>query len=500
LVRRSPLARAPDGLASGDLKPQIDSDKRAGVLSSSVVDSSKITRAACPLASNLGKVCMGKVCTGRFAMDAITAFCDHAMRTRFADLPSEVVRAAKIFMLDTLGVGIAGSSEPMAGNLAQVQDTWGRGGAARVWDNTEFDCVHEEAVVHALSVVLPVALAGAERRKGVSGRDLMSAVAVGVDLAAGLGIAATTGLRFFRPATAGAFGGTAALGMLMGLDRSAMINAFSIVYGQVCGTMQAHSEGSPLLAMQVGFNARNAVVACDLAAQGFAGPKDVLEGPFGYFTLIELAGEPARVTKDLGQRWLITELAHKPYPSGRATHGIIEGCLELQRRHGFAAQAIDRVTARVPPLVHRLVGRPYQVQPSANYARLCASYVAACALLKGAVGFADFRLESYRDASIAAMAQRIAIEPWDIGNCSALTPVEIEIALRDGARHVMRLDVVYGNPAKPLSRDDHLAKFRRNCAAAAHPLTPEMAERLIERFDRLEDVADVAALIDLAAC
>jgi aconitate decarboxylase len=462
---------------------------------------------------------MGKVCTGRFAMDAITAFCDHAMRTRFADLPSEVVRAAKIFMLDTLGVGIAGSSEPMAGNLAQVQDTWGRGGAARVWGlgkslpapaaamcnayqvhNTEFDCVHEEAVVHALSVVLPVALAGAERRKGVSGRELMSAVAVGVDLAAGLGIAATTGLRFFRPATAGAFGGTAALGMLMGLDRSAMINAFSIAYGQVCGTMQAHSEGSPLLAMQVGFNARNAVVACDLAAQGFAGPKDVLEGPFGYFTLIELAGEPARVTKDLGQRWLITELAHKPYPSGRATHGIIEGCLELQRRHGFAAQAIDRVTARVPPLVHRLVGRPYQVQPSANYARLCASYVAACALLKGAVGFADFRLESYRDASIAAMAQRIAIEPWDIGNCSALTPVEIEIALRDGARHVMRLDVVYGNPAKPLSRDDHLAKFRRNCAAAAHPLAPEMAERLIERFDRLEDVADVAALIDLAAC
>jgi aconitate decarboxylase len=451
-------------------------------------------------------------------MDAIAAFCDHAMRTRFGDLPSEVVRAAKIFMLDTLGVGVAGSSEPMAGRLAQVQDAWGVGGAARVWGlgkslpapaaamcnayqvhNSEFDCVHEEAVVHALSVVLPVALAGAERKKGVSGRDLMSAVAVGVDLAAGLGIAATTGLRFFRPATAGAFGGTAALGMLMGLDRSAMINALSIAYGQVCGTMQAHSEGSPLLAMQVAFNARNAVVACDLAAQGFVGPKDILEGPFGYFKLIELAGEPGRVTKDLGRRWLISELAHKPYPSGRATHGIIEGCLELQRLHGFTVEAIDHVTARVPPLVHQLVARPYQAQPSANYARLCASYVAACALLKGDVRFADFTVEGYRDASVGAMAQRITIEPWDMGNDNQLTPVEIAIVLRDGARHVMRLDVVYGNPAKPLRREDHIAKFRRNCAAAARPLNSAQAERLIDCFDGLEDVGDVAALIELAA-
>jgi aconitate decarboxylase len=451
-------------------------------------------------------------------MDAIAAFCDHATRTKFVDLPSDVARAAKIFMLDTLGVGIGGSSYMMAGDLAQVQDAWGRGGAARVWGlgkslpapaaamcnayqvhNCEFDCLHEEAVVHALSVVLPVAMAGAERNKGVSGKDLMTAVAVGVDVSAGLGIAATTGLRFFRPATAGAMGGTAALGMLMGLDRPAMINALSIAYAQVCGTMQAHSEGSMLLAMQVGFNARNAVVACDLAARGFDAPKNVLEGPFGYFTLIELAGTPARVTSDLGRRWLITELAHKPYPSGRATHGIIEGCLELQRRHGFPAQAIAKVTARVPPLVHQLVGRPYLPEPTGNYARLCASYVAACALLKGGVGLEDFRAESYQDTNIGALAQRIFVAPANLGNPNSLTPVEIEISLRDGARHVMRLDVVYGNPAKPLSLDDHIAKFRRNCAAAVHPLGPDKTERLIERFDRLEDVVDVAALIDLAA-
>src|SRR5262249_61156618 len=107
----------------------------------------------------------------------------------------------------------------------------------------------------AMTGVRPVALAGAERAKTVSGCDLIAAVTLGVDVAAGLGVAAATGLRFFRPATAGALGGAAALGKLMGLDRATMINAFSIAYAQLCGTMQAHSEGSPLLAMQMAFNA-----------------------------------------------------------------------------------------------------------------------------------------------------------------------------------------------------------------------------------------------------
>ena len=70
-----------------------------------------------------------------------------------------------------------------------------------------------------------------------------------------------------------------------------------------------------------------------IASRGFDGPKNVLEGPFGYFKLFEPDGAPARVIADLGRRWFITELAHKPFPSGRATHGIVEACLALRREH-----------------------------------------------------------------------------------------------------------------------------------------------------------------------
>lgn len=451
-------------------------------------------------------------------MDAIHAFAAHVARTRYEDLPEPAIRAAKTFILDTIGVGLAGSTGPRSAALAAAQRLAGEGRAARVWGNgtwlpapaaalcnayqahcSEFDCVHEKAVVHAMTAVLAAAMAYTERQGGVSGRDLIVACTLGVDVAAGLGLSATTGIRFFRPATAGAFGATAALGKLMGLDQHRLVHAFSLAYGQVSGTMQAHTEGSPLLALQMGFNARNAVVACDLAAAGFEGPENILEGPFGYFRLIEAEGDPARVAGTLGQAWRVTELAHKPWPSGRATHGIMEACLDIRGKAGVEAEAIQRVTALVPPLVRHLVGRPFKPEMDINYARLCARFTAARVLLRGELRLADFTPAVYQDPATVNLAQRVDIVVQDAGDPNALTPIGVEIGTRDGARFTSSLDVVLGNPSKPLSREAHLAKFRANAAAALRPVPPAAVEQLIEVVDGLEATQDARALADLIA-
>jgi aconitate decarboxylase len=453
-------------------------------------------------------------------MDAIAAFCRHVSAVGYDELPPEAVAAAKTFILDTFGVGIAGSSGPRAGEIALAQELSGSGTDARVWStgrrlpapaaalcnayqvhNSEFDCVHEAAVAHVLSAVLPVAMAGAERPshrdgKPVDGRRLITAVVLGVDVAASLGVAAKSSLRFFRPATVGAFGATAALGKLMGFDAIRLREAFSITYGQLCGTMQAHAEGSMLLALQMGFSARNAVVSCDLAAAGVEGPHAILEGPFGYFRLFETAGEPAIVADELGAIWRITEVAHKPFPSGRATHGLIDACLELQRTHAIAPDAIASIAAEVPPLVHHLVGRAPQTAMTINYARLCAAYVCARALFRGDVGIEDFCDAAYRDPATQALARRTTIAVRDAGDPNALTPIQVEMTLKDGRRHVIAVDVVYGNPKRPMTREAHLAKFRRNCALGARPIREAKAARLIEAVDGLERLADVAGLVD----
>jgi 2-methylcitrate dehydratase PrpD len=453
-------------------------------------------------------------------MDAIAAFAEHVAGRSYDDLPAAAVAAAKTFLLDTLGVGLIGSRGPKAQELVRAQLLWGSGSDARVWaagerlpapaaalcnayqvHNAEFDCVHEAAVAHVMTVVAPVALAGAERmarsgREPVDGRSLIEAIVLGVDVAASLGLAAASGLRFFRPATVGVFGAAAALGKLMGFDARRLQHAFAIAYGQLSGNMQAHTEGSLLLALQMGFSARNAVVACDLARAGFEGPANVLEGPFGYFKLIEPGGDPARVTGSLGRVWRITEVAHKPFPSGRATHGILDACLELKRRHGFDASEIAAVKAYVPPLVHHLVGRPPGSRMQINYARLCAAYVAARALQRGTLAFHDFDDAAYADPATQALARRIVLEVCDGGDPNALVPVEVEVALTSGARHAVRIDAVYGNPARPMTREAHIAKFLSNAAAAVRPLPPEQAQRLIDLVDGLEAVGDVTRIVD----
>jgi 2-methylcitrate dehydratase PrpD len=363
--------------------------------------------------------------------------------------------------------------------------------------NSEYDCVHEAAVVHPMAVLLSATIAHAERARGVSGRDLLGAIMLGVDVGVGIGLGSRSSLRFFRPATAGAFAATAAIGRLMGFDAATLTDAFGIAYGQLCGTMQAHTEGSPLLAMQIGFNARNSVIACDMAAGGLSGPRNVLEAPFGYYALFEGAHDLAPILRDLGKIWRIAELAHKPFPCGRATHGVVDGALALMRQHGFGAEDVETLECRVPPLTHRLVGRAAIDGMAVSYARLCAPYVLACALQGGGVGLDDFQPAALADPTRLALAQRISLSADGNPDPNALAPVTVIVRLHDGARHDLRITDVYGSPARPMSREAHLAKFRVNWISGARPLPEAVGERLIELIDELESVRDVTELVDL---
>ena len=449
-------------------------------------------------------------------MDAIAAFAEHVVRSSYDDLPAAAIAAAKTFMLDSFGVGVAGSAGPWVPELIDTCAAWGTAGDARVWvrgtalpapaaamcngyqiHNSEYDCVHEAAVVHPMAVLLAAAMAQAERAGGVPGQGFIAAIALGVDVAAGLGVASKAPLRFFRPATAGALAATAAIGKLRGFDAETLINAFSITYGQLCGTMQAHTEGSALLALQIGFNARNAVMACDLAANGLAGPQNLLEGPFGFYRLFEGDHDLRPVLDSLGKVWRIGEVAHKPFPCGRATHGVLDALLSLISEHGFAEGEIERIECRVPPLTHRLVARPARDGMSQNYARLSAPWVLACALLGGGVGLDDFGPEALADPARLTLARRIAIHADDNPDPNALAPVTVAVRLKNGTTHELMVREVYGSPAKPMGREAHLAKFRANWISGARPLPESAGERLIALVDDLEAVPDVRALVDL---
>jgi 2-methylcitrate dehydratase PrpD len=450
--------------------------------------------------------------------DAIERFADHIVETNFSDIPDRAIQSAKTFILDTLGVGLAGSTGPYVKELLNVYSVASPpelssrvlGQRARINSadaalingfqihNSEFDCVHEEAVIHTMTVLLAVLLADADRRGNINGKELLKSAILGVDVACNLGVACTSGLQFFRPATAGAFAAVAAVGSARGYDKEQLIRAFSLAYIQLSGTMQAHTEGSSLLALQIGFNARNALIACDLAENGLPGLQGVLEGRFGYFGLIEAQGDIRSVLSTLGKTWRINEVAHKPFPSGRATHGIVNAIQEIQNSNTINVDQIDSVEAKVPSLTHHLVGRPIHDAMEISYARLNGQFAASIMLQKRFIDIDDFTIDAIRNKSSLDLARKVHIKIDDNPDPNALSPVEVEIRMKNGEKFFKRLNTVYGNPNKPLTRDAHLAKFRRNWKASAISLPIEDGEAIIKIIDNLEEVEDIRALIDLA--
>ncbi len=453
-------------------------------------------------------------------IDAIEHIARHVIGTSFTDLPENAVAASQKFILDSIGVGIAGGRDPWAAKLVSAQQPAAGADAARILGrhevldarsaalcnayqihNAEFDCVHEPAVVHPVTVVLAASLAEIDRvrsatGKAISGKQLIRAVALGVDVACHLGVASASPLKFFRPGTCGAFGATAAIATLRSFEIDQLVNAFGIVHSQLCGTMQAHTEGSPLLALQMGFNARNALTACDFADQGIPGTRQTLQGPFGFFALFEGEHNIDAVLPQLGKIWRITEVAHKPFPSGRATHGIVDACLTLREQNTLSAREIRQVRARVPPLTYHLVGRPVMAEMDTNYARLCARFVAARALIAGNVTSEDFDSEGLRDSNALELAQRIEIAADNNPDPNALSPIELEIEYCDDQLALIKIETVYGHPDKPMSRAGWLEKFRRNWRRSAVQLSDEVCESVIAQIDSLPSVDDAATLID----
>jgi 2-methylcitrate dehydratase PrpD len=452
------------------------------------------------------------------SFDIAAAFAAHAANTRHADLSPGAVRAAKTFLLDTLGVGIAGSSGANVRAVCDLARSWGPGNEATSWlDGTrmtagsaaiinaylihclEFDCVHEGAVVHPMATLLSAMFAWCEREaaqgRPVSGERFVTAMAVGVDVAGLLGVATDAALRFFRPATAGGFGAVAGIANLAGFDPATIRSAFGHMYGQTSGTLQPHLEGSPLLGLQIGFNARGAIAAIDLAAAGMQGPLDVFTGRYGYYTLIEDGQLHAeRIEQALGREWQIEKLAHKPFPSGRLTHGVVHGLRDLMAQHGFAPDDVAEVVCKVPPLVRRLVGRPLVADPASNYAKLCLPFVAGVYLAKGRCDVPDFRGEALRDPRVHAFATKVRHEPDGNTDENALDPQYIEVRLASGAVHGIHLPHVYGHPEAALTPDENEEKFFRCCRHAEPPVPADRASRIRDLVARVEALPDVAVL------
>lgn len=438
----------------------------------------------------------------------------HVCRTGYADLPASAVASARRDILDTFGCMLGGSSSPGIDELFSVLSRWGGLAESRVLlrgvglpapqaallnasmgHALDFDdTLDTGGSIHPGVSVLAAVMAVCDSLGGVSGRDVLLAVALGLDVSCRIALASTLDRGWHRTAAIGVFGATAAAGKLIGLTPEQMLAAFGIAYSHAAGNRQCILDGALTKRMQAGQAASAGVFSAVLAQTGFTGARNIFNGRFGFFELYQPNGYDASVLlRDLGTAFRGEALSYKPYPCGRPLHAAIDAALmaraqlEIER-----ADDILTVTVEADPAGHsdQFAHGPAKRRPTQVVeAQFAQPFLVATALVHGKIGIAE--VDGLGDASVLALSDRIAGVAQDGRPKGSLS---ITVRRTDGRSVTVEASAPIGSPEKPLTNVQLEAKFRDCARNAVQPLAEASLEALAT-IGRLETLPDARQLI-----
>ncbi|MBV8504324.1 MAG: MmgE/PrpD family protein, partial [Alphaproteobacteria bacterium] len=287
------------------------------------------------------------------------------------------------------------------------------------------------AGAHPGATVLPPALAIAQDR-GADGRALIAAFVAGNEVMIRIGRATghTNEARgFHAPGTTGPFGGAVAAGHLLRLDARAMANALGIA-GSLCGGLLEFSrgDGGMVKRLHLGRASEAGVLAASLAAGGFAGPRTVLEGEFGFLKVFCTKWDTAELTRGLGEDFVVSTTVLKRYPCHATAHAAVKAVRDLQAEHSFTGAEVDAITVNGTP---RMVERHNIAEPAdLMLAQYSIPFSVALALCREARDPESWDERALADPQIRALCRRIRLVPEPKGELGGT----VTIALLDGRR------------------------------------------------------------------
>lgn len=358
----------------------------------------------------------------------------------------------------------------------------------------DFDDTHADSSLHPSAPVVPAAFAAAGMT-GASGRALLTAIVAGYEVCCRLGNALDPTAHYargFHPtATAGTFGAAAAAGKLLGLDAQGIASAFGVAGSQAAGSLQFLVNGGWNKRWQVGAAAMNGLVAATLAAEGFAGASEAIEGRHGLLAGYTDNARPERATEGLGTVWETMKIGVKPYPSCRYTHAAIDGLLALRRENGWNAADFLEVGIGLHRNGITLTGAPLPEKrrpKSVVDGQFSMPFTAAVALHRGRFGWDDYDLLG--DGEVEAIAGRIDVR--QDGRLEGLRHpfgAWLTVRTRDGIieRHVPDPS---GEPESFPDDDAVEAKFM----TLARPVLGNAASPLYAGLAGIETLADIRSL------
>lgn len=459
---------------------------------------------------------------------ASKALAQYVAQTRFEDLPQDVIEMTKRAILDAIGVSIAAYSlEPacrpfhelaVESGVGSTQSTLigsgkktsmplaalANGALAHALD---YEDSHEASRTHPNAATIAAALATAEGLRDVSGKRLITAVALGCDVVCRLALAqieapgAAPTRAFYRPAILGTFGAVSAAASLLRLNTEQTLDAFSLALCQnSCSGEILNSPDSHIRAVREGPCAQAGVLSALLASKGVRGFELPFEGSHGYFAMYWGGARDDRaLTSNLGKHFAGRDVAFKPWPSCRDTHLYIQAALELQSRANLDVASIARIEA---PVAQRnlIVCEPAaskKAPRTAIDAKFSLYFTVASALLHRQINLASFTEAALQAAPVLECAAKVnyrldpqAARPLDEGGAAVL-----EVTMRNGTVHRQSVARLAGSLSNPLSRADLIEKFI-DCGLHAHePRSRTELRNLSARILGLENATDISTIM-----
>ena len=429
--------------------------------------------------------------------------------TRAEDIPEPVRQHAKITLLDTLGVILAGSTRPEVAALRErLSGGTGATVYARGWPSADartaalLNGIAGRAIElceglrlvsgQAALQVLPGVLAVGEAA-GSSGADILAALILGYDVAGRLATGFTPRPLAHQNGQVSLIAATAAGARLRGLDAAGVSLAMRTAATLVLTPSYTNAvAGATALNVAGGMSGFAASLAPELALAGFAAQPDAIEE-----VLSQLVGDgfaPDRIADGLGRDWQITRNYFRLYACCNPIHPALD-CLAAA-----LAELTPRpeVIARIDIATYRFASVMRNPDPPNYFAsKYSLPHAAAAMAVRGGAGFAELDDSALADPVIAALRRKVHIEedPEMTALVPKLRPAKVTVTLADGRRAIVARDSHRGDFSEPFSEDELRAKFRELAGAVLLPQGVAAVERAVDDIEEWPDVGDLTGLL-----
>jgi 2-methylcitrate dehydratase PrpD len=332
----------------------------------------------------------------------------------------------------------------------------------------DFDDTFEGGPVHAGAVVVPASLAACERER-LGGERLLLGIAVGAELMCRLSLVApkaTHRAGFHPTAVFGALAAAGGVSAALGLTAAMTTSALGIAGSMASGIIEYLAEGTSTKRMHAGWAAQAGIRAALMARGGFDGPRSVLEGEHGFYRAFAPSAIPdfAPLLSDFGQKWVMHQIAFKPYACGTMTQPFVDCAIELATQ-GVHADRISSIVCEVGEgTVHRL-WEPLAVKhrpPTPYAAKFSTPYCMAVGFFDRRAGFAQFTNERIADPQVLALASKISYSINLNDEYPRNFTGHLRARLSDGSERDVHRPYMRGGVHAPLSETELEAKFMDN--------------------------------------